>query len=142
MPHEDCGNAVMLYITGLDLTDWDNNEIPLYYPDVAASEPAPTGTHIRLDVFNTTPEKLCVEPGNAEVARKWLIQITVCVRDGIGIIKPSSVIDKITDAFPFAGRITSGDFSLKIVDAPEAIQRLKGDGWVKFPVQIPVLHIT
>lgn len=141
--YEMASTALLSHVGTLALTDWEDELMPIYYPEVVKeSEPKPDGTHLVLNLLKTDPVKLDTSSSNKTVSRKWILQITLKVRDGIGIVKPDIVIDKIVDAFPVAGMITGSGIALKITKPATTISRLASDAWVSYPVQVTVLHIS
>ncbi len=141
--YEACATAFMDEVARLAFTDWDDVEIPIYYPEsIKKSKPQPDGTHFRLDRLDVSPELTTVCGGYTGVINTWLLQITLVVKPHVGIENPDVVRDKIVTAFPAASTIEGAAITLKVSGPPVPIQRFDSDGWTKYPVQIPVIYIS
>ena len=138
----DIYTAIFGHIASLAITDWDDEDLALYFPEVVNTGDAkPTSQHIMINLLSTDAKGLSVSGGHKNVQDKWIVQLTLRVRDGLGMIKPAIVIDKIVDAMPMA-KTFGGNLNLKVSSPPNVIQRLDGNEWIGYPVQVSVIHIS
>lgn len=68
-----------------------------------------------------------------------IIQASVYVRDGIGVIVPLDYVDLIVAAFPKGLEVTNGGTKFRVTKtgwpAPRLIDK---QGWIQYPVSIPI----
>ena len=120
----------MSHVRDLSITDWDDAVLPIYFPQVVDTDnPKPEYQHLRIDRLNSDPESLSVSGSKKNVSRKWIVQIKLMVRDGIGIVKPEIVIDKILDAFVTGEVFSSRRFFAESKKATQSYSA-NTNGWV------------
>lgn len=115
----------------------DSLSIPCYWPNVAPPT-APANVHLRVNVLPTRPSVIgtC-----GKARRKWLLQIAVWVRDGIGVVAPAATGDAIAAGLPFGLVLTGTSHTYTITEQAEAVTPVTTSGWYATPYQFEVEHL-
>ena len=103
-----------------------------YWPNVSVIDDI-ANEHILVDVINTEPTQtnIC----NGEAVHKWILQLTVAVRDGVGEIRPSQLADSLKNGLPFGAELTGGGHSFRISKTADIKSAQSLDGWLYMPAQ-------
>lgn len=101
---------------------WENTDLPPKYDQ----------SHIRASIMPTRPG---VIKTNGRTRRKWLLQISVYVRDGDGDSVVKEHVDAIVEAMPYGEFFVFDDFSFQRVGAAEPKPGVRSGAWYFVPVQ-------
>ena len=117
-------SAVNAIVNGLGL--------PAYWPNVAVIDNI-ANEHILVDVVNTEPSQTNI--GDGEAIHRWILQLTVAVRDGVGEIRPAQIADGLKSGLPFGTELSGGGHSFRIIRTAEIKSAQSLEGWLYMPVQ-------
>lgn len=111
--------------------------LPCYWPNVAPPT-APANVHIRVDILPTRPSVIGT---GGKARRKWLLQVAVWVRDGIGVVAPAATGDAIAAGLPFGLVLAGASHTYTITGQAEAVTPVTASGWYATPYQFEVEHL-
>jgi len=115
----------------------DGLGLPCYWPNVAPPT-APANVHIRVDILPTRPSVIGT---GGKARRKWLLQVAVWVRDGVGVVAPAATGDAIAAELPLGAVITGAVRTYAITEPAEKVAPIKADGWYATPYLFTLEHI-
>lgn len=112
--------------------------IPCYWPNLYLPE-SPENVHLRASVGALRPR---VVSTCGKTRRKWLLQIAVYVRDGVGVIAPAEIGDDIAAKLPLNAVITGSLRTYTITEPMDtSIEAVRDGGWYAKPYQVELEHI-
>ena len=115
----------------------NNLHLPCYWPNVALPTP-PANVHLRASATSTRPRVI----GTGGKARsRWLLQIAVWVRDGVGVITPANTGDAIAAGLPLGLVIAGASRTYTITEPAEPVAPVRADGWYATPYLFALEHI-
>ena len=115
----------------------DDLGLPCYWPNVALPT-APANVHLRASVMSIRPRVI----GTGGKARsKWVLQIAVRVRDGVGAITPANTGDAIAAGLPLGAVIAGASRTYTITEHAEPVASVRADGWYATPYLFALEHI-
>ena len=105
--------------------------LPVAMPNVHADL---TEDHLRVTVTNIDPERRNVCSGKS--VYKWIVQIVVAVKEGVGAITAAEQIDSLKAGLPFNTILTSDNYEFRTTNNGITINPLNSsNGWYLAPVQ-------
>lgn len=105
--------------------------LPVYWPNVALPG-SPADVHLRVAIMPASPA-IIKTSGRARF--RWVLQVSVYVRDGIGEIKPSDHANSLREGIPYGTILTGGSHTFRVIDRGTAAPSVFSDAWVFIPVQ-------
>lgn len=115
----------------------DSLALPCYWPNVAPPT-APANVHLRVNILPTRPSVIST---GGKAKRKWLLQIAVWVRDGVGVIAPANTGDAIAAKLPLGLVIVGALRTYTITEPAEPVAPVRADGWYATPYLFALEHI-
>lgn len=101
----------------------------------------PTGNEtgfVRFSVLKNNPINLRIALSTSPI-RRGILQASVYVPDGAGIVQATEQAGIIRDAFERGTKITSGDVTIRIDDEPTVDPAIQEEAWLQIPVSIPFI---
>ncbi len=107
--------------------------VPVYWPNVSDDLIGPPKSdHFRVSVLPVDPEGVDTCGGSRYT---WILQVSVFVRDGVGMVKPARLVDEIRAATPDGLRLTSNNYVFQTIAQCREAPPLHEGGWCITPVQ-------
>lgn len=109
------------------------------YWDNVAPPTKPANTHLRVSVLPTSP---AVINTCGKARYKWILQITIWVRDGVGAIIPAEIMDALAAELKYGTEIIGSVNKYTVTDLWKSDTAIQADGWYAIPYQNILEHIN
>lgn len=129
----DALTAMMTHIESLGL-------LPTYFPNVnidTEGNSTPTDSHIRVSVLPVDPTDNITTCG-MQARYRWLLQVSVYIREGKGQLKAARYIDTVKSATMPNKKIVYNTRVFQVKGNGRTSPAIIGDGWFNYPITFTI----
>lgn len=119
---------------------WPNRPPGDDYQDNPTTKPDAKYTHLIVRWWPTTPRVL--HPCDGSGIRTWILQITVKIRDSIGELVATRIVDKLALHFPVNTQFAGENHCYRVIKPADPKQPMNIDAWQSTPVQFRISAFT
>ena len=117
-----------------------NVDPPDDYRDNPKTQPDEKYTHLIVRFFPVPTRVL--HPCSGTGIRTWLLQVTVKIRDGLGELVATRLVDALADHLPVSHIFAGVDHSYRVVKPADPKPELVSGGWYAIPVRFRINTFT
>lgn len=125
--------AMFKHVESLDI-------LPAWFPNIEEDNEgnrAPNYDHFRVFVLPVDADNNITLCGQ-KARYRWLLQISIYVRDGVGQIKAAQYVDQLRAATLPNQNILSGINEFRIDGIGQTSPAIQADGWFIYPVRFSI----
>jgi len=113
--------------------------VTVSYPNVAL-DATKLDKYFKVSLLPVVPETKGITSGWS--IHKWLFQVSVFVRDGVGEIKPLELVDKLRQAFPYNFKFNGAERDYTVIAQAAVAPPIQDGGWYLVPVTFRVMAVN
>ena len=122
----------------------DDEDLSIALPNIPFDPPVDSGDpnndsenhYLKVSALPVKPSVVTV---CGEARYRWLLQVDVVARDGIGELRPLRYADQLRDdVFPIHSELIGANHKFKVMTPPDPALPIENAGWYRVPVSFTV----